>query len=417
VNHDWIEEVFQEFGTVAYISLPKYRRNGCPKGFAFVEYEDEEGARRCLEAFGEMGACLPSSIDPSGLASINTYAGDGGNDNEQTEVQESVENEDDNCVVECEEPNAPPKSRGHKRAGTEDESDCAPKRGKSANEVLEPPKPGSGLSPTKSGENNEPESQPPEKKATGVDGTVTTKRTRKRGKKRKQKKNEEKIRREEKLESESIQLRILPKKNWRQLRNRYLNTQRETMAKLKRELRLQRFASESGADMTGRPDEETLKAARSICVKIELEVPAISAEVFKDQVGLEVTPSGWCNFVRFIDYNDGGLDAIVRLAANEEGIQIFLDNANKIFKRATRFTDDETTNYWKSVKIEQALKKKELKKKTRGKDRLLNQVEKLASENHIRFDDELQDDNGENNCSEAAVTNTLRMEEGEDGVE
>merc|ERR1712168_1625133 len=45
-NHDTLKEIFSRFGKVEYVSLPKFKTTGDIKGFAFVEFADEESARR-----------------------------------------------------------------------------------------------------------------------------------------------------------------------------------------------------------------------------------------------------------------------------------------------------------------------------------------------------------------------------------
>ncbi|NXU55924.1 LARP7 protein, partial [Turnix velox] len=49
VNHSWIERVFGKCGNVVYISLPRYKSTGDPKGFAFVEFETKEQAEKAIE--------------------------------------------------------------------------------------------------------------------------------------------------------------------------------------------------------------------------------------------------------------------------------------------------------------------------------------------------------------------------------
>ncbi|NXG65633.1 LARP7 protein, partial [Hemiprocne comata] len=49
VNHSWIERVFGKCGNVVYISIPRYRTTGDPKGFAFVEFETKEQAEKAIE--------------------------------------------------------------------------------------------------------------------------------------------------------------------------------------------------------------------------------------------------------------------------------------------------------------------------------------------------------------------------------
>ncbi|KFZ53811.1 La-related protein 7, partial [Antrostomus carolinensis] len=49
VNHSWIERVFGKCGNVVYVSIPRYRTTGDPKGFAFVEFETKEQAEKAIE--------------------------------------------------------------------------------------------------------------------------------------------------------------------------------------------------------------------------------------------------------------------------------------------------------------------------------------------------------------------------------
>ena len=48
---EWVTSTFMEFGNIAYVSLPKYRDGSRNKGFAFVEFIDEESAIRAVEVF------------------------------------------------------------------------------------------------------------------------------------------------------------------------------------------------------------------------------------------------------------------------------------------------------------------------------------------------------------------------------
>lgn len=47
-DHDWVKSMFEKYGSVAYISLPKFK-SGTIKRFAFVEFHDEESAKKVLE--------------------------------------------------------------------------------------------------------------------------------------------------------------------------------------------------------------------------------------------------------------------------------------------------------------------------------------------------------------------------------
>lgn len=49
VSHNWIERVFSKCGKVVYISLPRFKKTGDPKGFAFVEFEKVDQAQKAIE--------------------------------------------------------------------------------------------------------------------------------------------------------------------------------------------------------------------------------------------------------------------------------------------------------------------------------------------------------------------------------
>lgn len=47
-DHDWVKSIFEKYGSVAYISLPKFK-SGAIKRFAFVEFINEESAKNVIE--------------------------------------------------------------------------------------------------------------------------------------------------------------------------------------------------------------------------------------------------------------------------------------------------------------------------------------------------------------------------------
>ena len=49
VTREELIEAFNEAGKVVDAKVPADRETGRPRGFAFVEFEDEEGVKRCIE--------------------------------------------------------------------------------------------------------------------------------------------------------------------------------------------------------------------------------------------------------------------------------------------------------------------------------------------------------------------------------
>lgn len=79
-DHDWLTEIFSEFGPVDYISIPKFKNSSKIKGFAFVEFQEKESVKKALEVFGAKGCCLSPQMPPDQLASIRTFESDSKSD-------------------------------------------------------------------------------------------------------------------------------------------------------------------------------------------------------------------------------------------------------------------------------------------------------------------------------------------------
>lgn len=48
-DHEWLSNVFSQYGTVSYVSIPRYKSNKKIKGFAFVEFEEPSSVAKCLK--------------------------------------------------------------------------------------------------------------------------------------------------------------------------------------------------------------------------------------------------------------------------------------------------------------------------------------------------------------------------------
>ncbi len=49
MTHDWIKQHFSSCGSVVYVSVPRFKTTGDPKGFAFVEFATKEEADKACE--------------------------------------------------------------------------------------------------------------------------------------------------------------------------------------------------------------------------------------------------------------------------------------------------------------------------------------------------------------------------------
>lgn len=74
-NHESLSQIFSDFGKVLYVSIPKYKHNKANKGFAFIEFENEEQAQEAISFFNSIGCKIPLEKNPEELQSIVTFEG------------------------------------------------------------------------------------------------------------------------------------------------------------------------------------------------------------------------------------------------------------------------------------------------------------------------------------------------------
>ncbi len=117
MDHDWVINLFQKFGKVNYVSLPKYKKSGKIKGFGFVEFADPEALEKAVQTYQEFNGVLTYSVlEAEKLMSIATFQ----KENEEQEVP--AESVDPPKPVEDEkELEEPPKKRLRTSSKSEDE--------------------------------------------------------------------------------------------------------------------------------------------------------------------------------------------------------------------------------------------------------------------------------------------------------
>ena len=70
---DALETVFEKYGKVVYVSLPRYKRDGKAKGFAFVQFDKAENAKNALDSLCGDQDSAGKSMEPGDLESIKSY--------------------------------------------------------------------------------------------------------------------------------------------------------------------------------------------------------------------------------------------------------------------------------------------------------------------------------------------------------
>ncbi|XP_005183867.2 la-related protein 7 [Musca domestica] len=219
-DHEWVRQIFERFGKVEYISLPKYAKSHRIKEFGFVEFEKEDSLKKALQAFKEFNGVLQmDEKDPSELISVKSYL------KEQSGEELGEEH---------------PKDENRKRNKAEGQSDDAEPKAKklktdSQDEDQEEDQ-GTETEATTSLSESETKDEDTSKKPDENGDEDKESKKKKRRKRKKKSKSEEKLKRKAELNTDVsyYELKILPKKDWKRLRNKYLNLQREKVAELKR---------------------------------------------------------------------------------------------------------------------------------------------------------------------------------------
>ena len=195
-----IETAFEKYGRVVYVSLPKFKRDGKAKGFAFVQFEKAEEAKKALDSMcDDEGESAVKSMDPGELDSIKSY--------QEEQMMELKEEQKSNAKKRKSEgvPAATENVSSNSDSGSDDDNDSPPKKKGKSDETEEKTKKKKVRKRKKSacghvnGNGNAPAPAPPA--------------------------------------GDRSNLRVMSKASWKRLRNQYLNEQRKNMSESKKRLR------------------------------------------------------------------------------------------------------------------------------------------------------------------------------------
>ncbi|KAF3423602.1 hypothetical protein E2986_03952 [Frieseomelitta varia] len=445
-DHETLSSVFSQYGQVVYVSIPRFKINRKIKGFAFVEFDTVENAKKCLKAFEKKGCVLPSYTTPNKLLSITTFDDTEKNmlENETNEIIVCTENIIDNeklqdtemnksneeqvhtntsTTLENHENNNKKKTKKRKHSDTET-AELTETKEKSNNELIKSKK--KKVKGSSDVHNETVESSNEKQSDSSFEGTSKKlKREKNVSMKKEQvsdncdeneqmktddnitltneeqestntnekKKKRKKRKKRSKLEdfSYSIGLQVMAKKDWKHLRNKYLELQRSKMKQLKQHLRKTRWNQwsnyEKNKSEREENDEKDKMSAMTGCrfsftpgviIKIEMNKPCTDSKALKMELKNNSS-------IKYTDVEDGSCVAYVR-CDTAEAAQIFVQKSDE--ERHMRLLEgEEEKMYWDKIlhDREQKLSKK-VKTKQRGRNKLLKKAEKELGK-HIKFDE------------------------------
>nr|CAD7567941.1 unnamed protein product [Timema californicum] len=213
----------------------------------------------------------------------------------------------------------------------------------------------------------------------------------KRGKKTKKKKGKEKE------EASALGLKVLSKREWKRLRNKYLELQRTTMRSLKHQLvRTNRLSQQAGrynttntpsanldtltinTGSTGKPvPEARFKYMPGVIVRIKLDSPITEVKDFKNEAKS-------CPAVVYVDVSPGSCEVYLRCMSSEAATKLVQD---KPWNNIDILQGEEEKSYWDKIKKDRKEKfTGNIKPRLRGRDKLIKRAEKALGK-HIKLED------------------------------
>ncbi|NXC32566.1 LARP7 protein, partial [Campylorhamphus procurvoides] len=429
VNHSWIERVFGKCGNVVYVSIPRYKSTGDPKGFAFVEFETKEQAEKAIEFLNNppeeaprKPGIFPKTVKNKPVPALNTSnstvveekkkkkkkkskikkesnaqaAAEPKESNSNTTTEPGPKSKRHRTPSECSEmegtetPRQPPKrekrkwdrtessevtceSRPGKRKRTSsgDGEASAPKVKKTVEkEEVEPVKEETTEAPKDSNEVSAEEDK--DKKDTSL-----SKSKRKHKKKHKER---------HKMEEEVIPLRVLSKTEWMGLKQEYLALQKASMASLKKTM--SQIKPEPAAEMetescaqkseNGKTTSENCappakantmgpQFVSGVIVKIISTEPLPGRKQIKDALAVLAE-------VAYVDMLEGDTECHVRFKTPEDAQTVVKSHKEIQIKNNWKFevlTGDHEQRYWQKILVDRQAKLNQPREKKRGTEKVM----------------------------------------------
>lgn len=346
-DHNWLKTAFSKHGHVLYVSLPRYRHNGKIKGFAFIEFSSPEEVDKACQHFGYQSAKKEGESE-------NVPLKDGASESQQDEEQDGV----------------PTKKRKLDKG--------------------EPPKPDPRPAEVAESTTEAESSDVGEDKEAAASAQSAKKKKRKRKKKPRQ------------SEAKGKQtLLVMPKAEWKRLRNKYLALQKATMAQIKRSLLPSHsavalspkhspggspsvVAMEQGGEATDGPAQTApLEFRPGVIVKLSTEKPVSNATEFKNNIRHLAN-------VAYVDVMEGDSVAYVRCADAESACKFVSTEKESFCGSLSLLGGEEEKAYWEKINQDRETRRSQkTRQKKRGVEKVIAKAQKLMEKKnqHLRFDE------------------------------
>ncbi|XP_038648122.1 la-related protein 7 [Scyliorhinus canicula] len=448
VSHGWIDRVFSKCGNVVYVSIPRYKTTGDPKGFAFVEFETTSGAQKAIETLNNppedaprKPGVFPKTVKSKPVPVLNTSDCniDKGAD-EKKKKKKKKPRKSENCTAaepmeqshtkstdslekgkgsrimsDCSETDVPDlcrnKSKGETRKREKTEETSRRKRKRASPGKLEE---GSSAKVRKISD-REKEKTDSEKDIKDVStederGSGDKKdESLSKGKRKRKKKHKDR----HKVEEEVIPLRVLSKKEWMDLKQEYLTLQKSSMSSLKKTmLQIKQQNDGEVMEVTDKNKQElennkakvndegaqpSLKVntlgpqfESGVIVKITSTEPLLGRQQIKNAL-METSE------VMYVDLLEGDTEGHARFKTPADAQSVMRAHRgiqSKYNWKLELLSGDSEQRYWQKILVDRQAKLNRPRDKKRGMEKLIVKAEKIIvakmhkAGKHIHFSDE-----------------------------
>ncbi|XP_074010451.1 la-related protein 7 isoform X3 [Numenius arquata] len=441
VNHSWIERVFGKCGNVVYISIPRYKTTGDPKGFAFVEFETKEQAEKAIEYLNNppeeaprKPGIFPKTVKNKPVPTLNTKEKKKKKKKKskikkESNVQAAVETKESNTNTTTEHV---PKSKRHRTS-----SECSEMEG---TETHRQPSRREKRKWDRTESSEGPwESRPGKRKRTSSgDGETSTPKVKKTVQKdevhavkeetteapkdsndisaeedkdkkdtslsKSKRKHKKKHKERHKMGEEVIPLRVLSKTEWMDLKQEYLALQKASMASLKKTM------SQIKPEPVGEMETETCaqkkpQSENDKCNPLSTMGPQFVSGVIVKIISTEPLPGrkqiknalAVLADVAYVDMLEGDTECHVRFNTPEDAQTVVKSYKEIQIKTNWKFevlAGDHEQRYWQKILVDRQAKLNQPREKKRGTEKLIAKAERMRLEKtqqtskHIRFTDD-----------------------------
>lgn len=410
-THEWLKTCFEQYGPVAYISLPKYRASQRIKEFAFVEFEQIASVIKTINAFKKFSGLLNMESDPENLSSIISYlkeqqtlAEQAAQTNQRSKPKKTILTEDDS---------------GEELASNVDEQSEA-----HSDHLDEPSAKKMKLSEEDQQEDAEAKDEPDEDEHDSEDqqdgeakdedehDSDHKEQDEQVGEHHKSKNRHRKISVKNSVKNKRVadqistpmksvrSLRICTKIEWKRLRNKYLNEQRQQRKLFKqtfkstkqvpaaqplkkivqnpRKINFYNANKEDGKEIVNNKIQSIktplFTFAAGVIVKVFFDEPCPDIAAFKCDLRAQ-------SYVKYVDIDEAQTAAFVRVDESRSATHCIKHCAPN---RCQILTGDNESDYWRKMEVDWKNKiSKNVKVATkRGRDKLAKVIA-----THVRFDD------------------------------